>query len=140
MAYLYCSEDGARITDSMVPYEGELTVVTHGPLRMEDCQCDSCNRPIAVGETAYLAEFTHRKRFQSQANVFFNEGEARVRVIAPEGANPEVLMIHHPRREWVSPEEWSKPRTPSFVENLKAAIHRERESRELEGSEIERDR
>ena len=139
MAYLYCSEDGARITDNMVPYEGELTVVTRGPLRMEDCRCDSCNRPLEKGETAYLAEFTHRTRFQSQANLFFNEGEARVRLIAAEGANPEVLVFHHPRGQWVSHEEWAAPGTPSLIDRLQAGLRRARQV-PVNALEIDRDR
>lgn len=125
MAYLYCAEDGAQITDGMQPEEGELTVVTHGPLNRGDCRCDSCNRPLARDEKAYLLEFSHRMRFESQAADFFNERQARVRLIAVEGSKPDVIMYQPSSGQWVRREEWQDWAVPS-IDQLKAALHRGR--------------
>jgi hypothetical protein len=137
MACLYCSEDGARITDNMVPYEGELTVVTHGPLNRGDCRCDSCNRPLERGEKAYLAEFTHRAELHSQASDLFDRGKARVRLVMVEGEEPTVVMKGLDGR-FVNYQDWAAP-SPSLVDRLRAAIRPEREVG-VTDLEIDRDR
>jgi len=125
VASLYCNQDGERITANMAPHEGELTVVTQGPLRRDDCLCDSCNRPLAKAERACLVEFSDRSGLHSQAAEFFDAGKAQVRLIAPAGEEPVVLMLVPPHR-WVSHEEWSAPAgQPSFLERLRSGLTQE---------------
>lgn len=54
---LYCEKHGEKRAAALKPYPGETTVITKGPMVLDDCVCDSCGEPIQEGDTAFLLEF-----------------------------------------------------------------------------------
>jgi hypothetical protein len=81
---LYCEKHGANRVAIIKPYEGETTIITKGPMVLDDCVCDSCGEPIQEGATAYFLEFVVGEASQrvSGAVDYMDQGKSSVRVIS----------------------------------------------------------
>jgi hypothetical protein len=61
MSYLYCNKNGQYHWDDRTLYDdedddGSFSLITKGPLNISGCRCDSCNRPLEIGEPVFLKE------------------------------------------------------------------------------------
>jgi hypothetical protein len=56
MPNLFCAKCAQRHWDDKRTYEGEMTLLSKGPLVAVNCLCNSCNAPISIESEACLME------------------------------------------------------------------------------------
>jgi len=57
MSNLYCRKHGERWwTDKTVYDDGGFSLISKAPLKVDGCLCDECNKPLKMGEHAFLQE------------------------------------------------------------------------------------
>ena len=57
MSNLYCRKHGERRwTDKTVDDDGGFSLISKGPLNLDGCLCDECNKALKMGEQALLQE------------------------------------------------------------------------------------
>ena len=83
MSNLYCRKHGERWwTDKTVYDDGGFSLISKAPLKVDGCLCDECNKPLKMGEHAFLQELMmHPELIQcSQAANYFDLEKIECRI------------------------------------------------------------
>ena len=84
MAYLFCAKCAQRHWDDERTYDGEMTLLTKGPVVAGNCLCDSCNAPINIDSEACLMELMMNPKLPqySDAATYIELSEASFRLLS----------------------------------------------------------